>query len=1017
MNEAKVNGPALRFHPEEPLTQQELVNLDRHRLRPVIEVATNQLLGWFDRLDQARSGLGEPPSAMVMGLLGGLGQGKSTVLRTVLDRLERKRVSRFLGCCLGAIFPSPARIQDSALNASVDTPKPTTDPDQQNRTRQACAPYWRWSSKSIRGMSAALLDGLLMTRKPRILRIDTSLTRPEQLEHKLFSLLLFPHLTWGGIRAGALLLLLLWGVPGVFGQEVLFYRAVDGLLGMGSVAIIALLLPVLIVLWSTGREIGKDWYGNFLDVLVLKAARFLLVTPELLVIDDLDRAKVEQQRAVLRALYKHARMLQCAVVVCFDERELLASKADPDPPEELLRKVLNYAIRIPPRTKEDALLLATGICADWVARNPESGLAGAVAHPLYAADLARVAWLLGQPGPRRIKDLLAHTLMLAVPRGVVRQDDLSALLRLVALQQFLPEAGGDIEYLIHALEGNRQEAFEAYLDGLLGSPAEAKPAELSFVLKPAPSRVLDKADMPRRAKVLHLLLRTRAMQPVRTGWRALIGQDVVKQPESPEVPTAPALWRLGAGDKPRAFCLAANRELERVRLGYGAKPFVQVSVQETVFWGYGTEVSVEAGIGVFILAALVETSIESRLALYGYWLSRVDDLPASAQAVSQSACLREWLADEQVWGRMTPGERQALLARVVEPNPPDFIEATAFLIAATPDDFSLLFKFVLRHFSKATDRDLAAALLRNTTATLQGQNLQDLEVPEGTTALLAYIWPPLQPARTDPYSSIFLPLQALGRLQVWLGHGMMPEGVFAGLHSHEPLEPTDWLPGIQALLKPDDVWRLDFWHEAWRGNVPVRLRNWILNGSKPTQSPVNEADWLPLLALFLADEEWQGFDMVMETAGTSRTEMATITTTSGTTMPFPKQLDPYLTGAIKRDPEFLYALSTCNWFWLDQIPSSFKDIRQTRQGRMLALIPSSLFKAKLQCLRDAYRHQYEEIGRLESLESEREGATLEAPVSAREAARWNFMKAMYETYFLGWDEETTGEASLDPPIL
>lgn len=979
MNEAKVNGPALRFHPEEPLTQRELEDLDRHRLRPVIEVASNQLLDWFDRLDQARSGLGEPPSAMVMGLLGGLGQGKSTVLRAVLDRLERKRVSRFLGCCLGAIFPSPARIQDSALNASVDTPKPTTDPDQQNRARQACAPYWRWSSKSIRGMSAALLDGLLMTRKPRILRIDTSLTRPEQLEHKLFSLLLFPHLTWGGIRAGALLLLLLWGVPGVFGQEVLFYRAVDGLLGMGSVAIIALLLPVLIVLWSTGREIGKDWYGNFLDVLVLKAARFLLVTPELLVIDDLDRAKVEQQRAVLRALYKHARMLQCAVVVCFDERELLASKADPDPPEELLRKVLNYAIRIPPRTKEDALLLATGICADWVARNRESSLVGAVAHPLYAADLARVAWLLGQPGPRRIKDLLAHTLMLAVSRGVVRQDDLSALLRLVAFQQFLPEAGEDIERLIHALEGNRQEAFEAYLDGLLGSPAEAKPPELSFVLKPAPSRVLDKADAPRRAKALHLLLRTRAMQPVRTGWRALIGQDVVKQPKpvSPEAPVEPALWRLGPEGKPRAFCLAANRELERVRLGYGVKPFVQVSAQETVFREYGAEVSVEAGIGVFILAALVETSIESRLALYGYWLSRVDDLPAPAQAVGQSACLREWLADAEVWKQMSSTERRALLGRISESFLTEFIDTAAFLIAAEPEDFALLFGFVVDHFSLGWDRDLAAALLRATTANLQAGDLKGCTIPSQAHPLLAYAWPPLRPNPGNPYSSIHLPLQALGRLQLHIGKGLLPEGVLAGLHSHEAIEPKYWLEGLRGLLRPngpkapEGVWRLDYWHDTWRGNLPRGLKDWIRSGFLPEQKLGRDEDWLLLIALCIADEEWDGLAAVL----------------NGFDQQYQSGHKVLLAKLMAKDPPFRDALPTWDWFWFDGLPARRKAVLDSLQARLIEILRlPECGPAAMVPLANAYRRRYQVIEQAHDSEQSR------------------FIKAVYETFFINLDD-------------
>jgi hypothetical protein len=38
------------------------------------------------------------------------------------------------------------------------------------------------------------------------------------------------------------------------------------------------------------------------------------------VIDDLDRAKVDQQRAFLRAILRFSRQMHFAVVVCMDER-------------------------------------------------------------------------------------------------------------------------------------------------------------------------------------------------------------------------------------------------------------------------------------------------------------------------------------------------------------------------------------------------------------------------------------------------------------------------------------------------------------------------------------------------------------------------------------------------------------------------------------------------------------------------------------------------------------------------
>lgn len=1022
------NTEGLRFHPEAPLTEEELERLDQHRLDPVIRVASGQLLDWFTRLDAARSGVGEPPPAMVMGILGGLGQGKSTVLHAVLRQMESCQVSRNLGCCLGAIFPSPASnlapgTSDEAhtlpspaggrgAQSTTDTERnPTVHGEKHISIRHACSPYWRWFPRLLKALLSAMLEGILVTRPPRTLRIDTSLTNADQIEHKLFSLLLFPHLTWGVIRATALLLLLVWGLPHLLGLEALLFQTVDGMPSLGGFAVVAVLLPLLIALWSTGRELGKDWYGNFLDVFVLKAARFLLVTPELLVIDDLDRAKVEQQRAVLRALYKHARMLDCAVVVCFDERELLASKADPDPPEELLRKVLNYAVRIPPRTKEDALLLATGICADWVMRNRAASLAAVVAAPLFAADLARISWLLGQPGPRRIKDLLAQAVMLAVPRGVDRQDDFSALLRLAALYQVLPEAGEDSERLIRMLENNRKEAFDAELAGLGDNE--------------------DKVFMARREKGDRLLQRTRAMQPVKTGWRLLIGQDSdhrdqkVAQVPVLQVPVAegwrPAMWRLER-DQPRAFCLDVGKELERVRAGYGPKPFVQVAARETAFGEYGEGASDEAAVGMFILSATVEESPEARLSLYRYWLDRLDVVGKDVQVVCLPACLREWLADADVWKRLSQLEKQTLLARIAPATPTEFIETAALLIAAEPADFPLLFRFLLEHFNQDWDRDLAAALLRATTPTLQAEDLQGLDIPENAHALLVSAWPPLQPEASNPLGSVHLPLQALGRLQLHIGKGLLPDGVHAGLRSHAPFNPGDWLAGLQGLLRPGGVWRLDYWHDTWRGTVPARLKVWIAGGFEPEKRLDKDEYWLVVFALCLADEDWDGLDVVMKVAGKLGFDMQPVP--GGGAYPVSTPSDLQL--AIAGDFGFIDALSTCTWFWLDQVPSPDVGIRMTRQGRVLAVIPQGQFRERLGPLHDMYQRHYEEIEEIARQETQASALAVAARSGAmvipgKEADRRRFIQAMYETYFRDWDLQATPDSEsatgLDSPGL
>ena len=47
--------------------------------------------------------------------------------------------------------------------------------------------------------------------------------------------------------------------------------------------------------------------------------------PRVVIVDDLDRAKVEQQRAFLRAILRFSRQMKFAVVVCMDEAAILAS--------------------------------------------------------------------------------------------------------------------------------------------------------------------------------------------------------------------------------------------------------------------------------------------------------------------------------------------------------------------------------------------------------------------------------------------------------------------------------------------------------------------------------------------------------------------------------------------------------------------------------------------------------------------------------------------------------------------
>ena len=105
------------------------------------------------------------------------------------------------------------------------------------------------------------------------------------------------------------------------------------------------------------------------------------------IVDDLDRAKVEQQRAFLRAILRFSRQMKFAVVVCMDEAAILASKPDPEAPEELLRKTIQLELHLPDRNREDLIFLVANLCNAAAARNP--GWRTLLRHPQWIGDLVR----------------------------------------------------------------------------------------------------------------------------------------------------------------------------------------------------------------------------------------------------------------------------------------------------------------------------------------------------------------------------------------------------------------------------------------------------------------------------------------------------------------------------------------------------------------------------------------------------------------------------------------------------
>ncbi len=283
---------------------------------------------------------------------------------------------------------------------------------------------------------------------------------------------------------------------------------------------------------------GKGLYLAARDRLIHLLARWTGTLPRIVVIDDLDRARVEQQRAFLRALLRYARQMGFALLVCMDERELLAAPAVPESPEELLRKVIQFELRLPERGAEDVLWLARSCCRQLAGQN-DGHWPRLLNDPRWLANLLRCLLLLGPPAdcsPRQVKRLLNDLLLRAEQLQLRTADDCCALLRLECLYRLSPELRRQGDRLLPALESNRRSDFACVL----------RDAGIAAAQQEALGR---------------FFARTRMMQPaVRDGWFRLLG--ALPAPAGDETAAVPEDVRL-----PGSAFGARGHELLRLYLG------------------------------------------------------------------------------------------------------------------------------------------------------------------------------------------------------------------------------------------------------------------------------------------------------------------------------------------------------------------------------------------------------------------------------------------------------------------
>lgn len=384
------------------------------------------------------------------------------------------------------------------------------------------------------------------------------------------------------------------------------------------------------------------------------------LSPDVLIVDDLDRARVEQQKSLLRALYKLSGNLKFAALVCMDETALLHSAPTPDDPAEFLRKVVHFELRLPPREQADFVLTAMEACAQAKTLNPASPLVHYLENGDFLCALARVLCLLPNPSPRRAKHLLNDVLGRAAwlmaeanneDKAWLYVEDVVAMLRLNGLLELAPELREETLALVDLLETNADSAMQAVMDARL-------------------------KDDGRKARARRFFAATRHMQPV-SSWRALLTNGAVRW-RNTSPPSLPGLLRPGedvCGDKAAfyrycqllrhffhgiGYCLDERASKDTPKKG-DDKPEFEHLVQR--LQNNLNQHRVHAWMVFHTIIAGMNDAV-ARLRLYRYFQAQTETPLLPNETSMPAALYRLWLADAEALALLGTDELHHCLERL-----------------------------------------------------------------------------------------------------------------------------------------------------------------------------------------------------------------------------------------------------------------------------------------------------------------------------------------------------------------
>ncbi|MDD2662013.1 MAG: P-loop NTPase fold protein, partial [Methylococcales bacterium] len=362
----------------------------------------------------------------------------------------------------------------------------------------------------------------------------------------------------------------------------------------------------------------------------------LFCRPDIFIVDNLDRANINQQVAILRALYKHSQALSTAFIICMDESSLLQSAITPEHPAKLLRKVINVELRLPARLPQDAPVLCQAILSKSLERNPKLSI---LDDPVFAGDFATLVSLLPEFSPRIAKRILNDALVDAQKANLLNYaEDCGALLRLHMLYAAFPGLQQASLLLIQILECKEEQEQKRLI------------------------AVLSEESKYEQNKLLRLINASHYVQPLAGNWKRLIGVHSHHQTTG----GATILIKDSPSIENQKMAQGLWESLNAILHGYG----------ETELWKWYEDYCKNSTefLPVVIWPMLVvmlahSEQVEARLRLLRYYQkiltvyeSKLSDNKRHAHL--HYALLRYWLADHQAFLSLSEQERTDLVANI-----------------------------------------------------------------------------------------------------------------------------------------------------------------------------------------------------------------------------------------------------------------------------------------------------------------------------------------------------------------